>query len=120
MRLWLSAQNGRELEFLTETAAENRRFISLDIDFYISNLPTTGQGNYSWERMINRYIHNGTWLLEIFSKYDLLFFFVRGNSKFRGSSVIHSPVLHPELIPGQLLTIWKSNITSLHRPWLRN
>lgn len=100
MRLWLSAQNGRELEFLTETAAENRRFISLDIDFYISNLPTTGQGNYSWERMINRYIHNGTWLLEIFSKYDLLFFFVRGNSKFRGSSVIHSPVLHPELIPG--------------------
>lgn len=58
MRLWLSAQNGRELEFLTETAAENRRFISLDIDFYISNLPTTGQGNYSWERMINRYIHN--------------------------------------------------------------
>lgn len=59
MRLRLSAHNGRELEFLTETAAENRRFISLDIDFYISNLATTGGREIiSGERMINRYIYS--------------------------------------------------------------
>lgn len=126
MRLRLSAHNGRELEFLTETAAENRRFISLDIDFYISNLATTGGREIiSGERMINRYIYSGAWLLEIIFEIRSSIFFsfsiVNLEEKEEGNrSIIHSPVLHPELIPRQVLTIWKSNITSLLRSWLRN
>ena len=70
-------------EFLTETAAENRRFISLDIDFfyiYISNLAATGlQGNYSWERMINRYIYNRHLVIgNIFEIRSSIFFFPLG------------------------------------------
>lgn len=116
-------------EFLTETAAENRPFISLDIDFfyiYISNLAATGlQGNYSWERMINRYIYNRHLVIgNIFEIRSSIFFSARGNSKFRGrgerGKPLYHPALHPELIPGQLLTIWKSDITSLLRPWSRN
>lgn len=95
MRLRLSAHNGRELEFLTETAAENRRFISLDIDFYISNLATTGGREIiSGERMINRYIYSGAWLLEIiFEIRSSIFFFVQ-YSKFRGEGG-REPFDHP-------------------------
>lgn len=76
-------------EFLTETAAENRPFISLDIDFfyiYISNLAATGlQGNYSWERMINRYIYNRHLVIgNIFEIRSSIFFSARGNLEGKG------------------------------------